>query len=112
MSVNRLSFVLPVPDLAQALAFWRKVLGTKPSFVDGDVWAVFDHNGAHLDLAATDSLVKVPAPMVKVSGLEAACANLGASGYNTSDITTGAHERWAVATTPGGWPLVLYEPLT
>jgi hypothetical protein len=111
MPVEKLTFMLPVPDLDTAVAFWKELLGVGPTFVDGDRWAQFDHGGARLALAGTDRPFDQPGLMVKVSGLEAACDSLRITGCPVSDITTGAHERRSVATEPGGCPLVLYEPL-
>jgi catechol 2,3-dioxygenase-like lactoylglutathione lyase family enzyme len=110
MSVERMSFVLPVPDLAVAVSFWGGVLGIDPTFVDGDRWAQFDHGNVRLALAGTDQVSALPGAMLKVSDLEETCQRLAKDGYQVSDIATGAHERRAVAAGPGGWPIILYAP--
>jgi catechol 2,3-dioxygenase-like lactoylglutathione lyase family enzyme len=111
MAVEKLSFVLPVDDLAVAVAFWKDLLGMDPTFVDGDRWAQFDHGGARLALAGKDRASDSPGVMLKVRGLGAVCDALRGAGSSVSEITTGAHERRAVATEPAGSPVVLYEPL-
>jgi hypothetical protein len=109
--VEKLSIVLPVPDLGAAVAVWKEILGAGPTFVDGDRWAQFDHAGARLALAGTDRLVDEPAVMVKVADLDAACDPLRRAGCTVGEPSTGAHERRAVVTGPGGWPLIVYSPL-
>lgn len=111
MTAQRLSFILPVPDLEAAVGFWSALLGTGPTFVDGDRWAQFDHGGVRLSLAGTDRVSDRPGPMVKVEDLPAVRDRLRDGGVEVSDITTGAHESRAVVTSPGGWPLVLYASL-
>jgi catechol 2,3-dioxygenase-like lactoylglutathione lyase family enzyme len=69
MAVEKLSFVLPVDDLAVAVAFWKDLLGMDPTFVDGDRWAQFDHGGARLALAGKDRASDSPGVMLKVRGL-------------------------------------------
>jgi hypothetical protein len=109
--VEKLSMVLPVPDLAAAVAVWKEVLGVEPTFVDGDRWAQFDHAGARLALAGTDRLADEPGVMVKVKDLDAACERLREAGCTVGEPSTGAHERRASATGPGGWPIIVYSPL-
>ena len=111
MTTQRLSFVLPVPDIGAAVTLWTAVLDREPTFVDGDRWAQFDYDGTRLSLAGTDRTADVPGPMVKVDDLEAMCDRLRRGGCPVSEITSGPHEQRAVATSPGGWPLVLYAPL-
>jgi hypothetical protein len=111
MSVEKLSFVLPVDDLDGAVAFWKDLLGVDPTFVDGDRWAQFDHAGSRLALAGKDRASDSPGVMLKVSGLEALCDALRGGDSSVSEIVTGAHERRSVVTEPGGSPVVLYEPL-
>jgi hypothetical protein len=109
--VEKLSMVLPVPDLAAAVAVWTEVLGTGPTFVDGDRWAQFDHAGARLALAGTDRLADEPGVMLKVEDLGAACEVLRQAGCTLGEPSTGVHERRVVATGPGGWPIIAYAPL-
>jgi catechol 2,3-dioxygenase-like lactoylglutathione lyase family enzyme len=108
---EKLSMVLPVPDLAAAVAVWTEVLGTDPTFVDGDRWAQFDHAGARLALAGTDRTSDQPGVMVKVKDLDDACGRLRKAGCSVGEPSAGAHERRATATGPGGWPIILYSPL-
>lgn len=109
--VEKLSMILPVPDLAAAVAVWKEVLGTEPTFVDGDRWAQFDHAGARLALAGTDRVSDQAGVMVKVKDLDEACSRLRQAGCTVGEASTGAHERRATATGPGGWPIVVYAPL-
>ena len=109
--VEKLSMVLPVPDLAVAVAVWTEVLGIEPTFVDGDRWAQFDHAGARLALAGTDRLADKPGVMVKVKDLDTACEVLRQAGCTLGEPSTGAHERRVAATGPGGWPIIAYSPL-
>ena len=111
MPVEKMSFVLPVDDMAAAVAFWKGLLGADPTFVDGDNWAQFDHAGSRLALAGKDRVADAAGLMVKVPDLDGALDGLRAAGVAVSDVSTGAHERRAVATGPGGEPVVLYEPL-
>ncbi len=110
MTTERLSFVLPVPELGAAVKLWTSVLGVEPTFVDGDRWAQFDHGPTRLSLAGTDRVADVPGPMAKVADLEGTCDRLRSEGWEVSGIQDGPHERRAVVTTVGGWPLVLYAP--
>ena len=109
--VEKISMVLPVPDLAAAVAVWTEVLGSEPTFVDGDRWAQFDHAGARLALAGTDRPADAPGVMVKVSDLDMACEGLRKAGCTVGEPSEGAHERRAAATGPGGWPIIVYSPL-
>jgi predicted enzyme related to lactoylglutathione lyase len=109
--VEKLSFVLPVGDLAAAVRFWAELLGTEPTFVDGDRWAQFDHAGARLALAGEDRAADAPGPLLKVADLDKTCAALRAAGCQVSPVTTGAHERRSVANDPDGWPITLYQSL-
>lgn len=110
MPVEKLSFVLPVDDLEAAVAFWKDLLGTDPTFVDADRWAQFDHASARLALAGKDRATDSPGVMLKVSGLEATCDALRNAGVSVGEIATGAHERRAVASAPDGSAVILYEP--
>ena len=107
---EKISVVLPVPDLAAAVAVWREVLGTDPTFVDGDRWAQFDHASGRLALAGTDRVADEAGVMVKVADLDAACEQLRQAGCAVGEPSLGEHERRAVATGPGGWPIILYSP--
>jgi catechol 2,3-dioxygenase-like lactoylglutathione lyase family enzyme len=110
MAVEKMSFVLPAPSLAAAVAFWTEILGIEPTFVDGDRWAQFDHQGVRLALAGSDRVTDAPGVMLKVGGLEEACETVRGAGRSMSDIELGSHERRAVGTDPAGWPVILYEP--
>jgi hypothetical protein len=110
MTAERLSFVMPVPDLDLAVGFWRDALGVAPTFVDGDCWAQFDYKGVRLALAGADRAADAPGAMIKVSDLETAVAQVAEGGYEVSEIVVGAHERRAVVTGPGDWPVILYAP--
>lgn len=103
-----ISPVFPVADLAGAVAFWSDVLGTEPTFVDGDRWAQFDLDGRRLALAGSDRVSDQPGLMVKVEDLEAARERLLAYGVEVGAIEDGPHERRCAAASPDGWAVVLY----
>ena len=109
--VEKISMVLPVPDLVAAVAVWQQLLGADPTFVDGDRWAQFDYAGSRLALAGTDRLADEPGVMVKVGDFDAACERLRQAGCTVGEPSTGAHERRAAATGPGGWPIIVYSSL-
>lgn len=110
-SVERLGFVLPVDDMSEAVTFLADLLGTQPTFVDGDRWAQFDLGAVRLSLSGTDRVANAPGIMVKVGDLDEACAALAAVGKSAGPIAVGAHERRSVVNGPGGWPVVLYSAL-
>jgi len=111
MSIQRLSFVVPVPDLAAAVEVWRAVLDQDPTFVDGDRWAQFDVQGVRLSLAGTDRVGDEPGIMMKVDDLDETSERLRRAGMDVSEVADGAHERRAVATVPGGWQVIVHAPL-
>jgi catechol 2,3-dioxygenase-like lactoylglutathione lyase family enzyme len=111
MAIESFTTVVPVPDLAEAVAFWTALLGVEPTFVDGDRWAQFDANGRRIALAGTDRFADVPSVMLKSGDLEATRTQLEAMGLQASEIVEGAHERRFTAVTPGGWTIALYGPL-
>lgn len=104
--------VFPVPDLAEAVAFWSAVLGIEPTFVDGDRWAQFDAGGRRLALSGSDRASDAAGVMVKVADLDAAGESLAGLGVEVGPPEQGPHEIRRAATAPGGWSLVLYTPLT
>jgi hypothetical protein len=108
--IESFATVVPVPDLAAGVEFWGALLGVEPTFVDGDRWAQFDAGGRRIALAGSDRFADVPSLMLKASGLEETRERLAAAGVAVSEIEHGAHERRFVATTPGGWPVAVYEP--
>ncbi len=110
-AVERLGFVLPVDDMSEAVTFLADLLGTQPTFVDGDRWAQFDLGAVRLSLAGTDRVANAPGLMLKVRDLDEVCASLAAVGKSAGPIAQGAHERRTVVNGPGGWPLVLYSAL-
>jgi hypothetical protein len=110
MSVENIVPVLPVDDLAQAVAAWSAILGVAPTFVDGDRWAQFDVGGRRLALAGTDRIADVPGIMLKVADVAGARARLVAQGITLAEPQQGAHEIRCSGVAPGGWPIVLYSP--
>jgi hypothetical protein len=110
MEVERVTTVLPVSDLAEAVQTWTAVLGTAPTFVDGDRWAQFDVGGARIALSGTDRVSDDAGVMLKVADLEAARGELAASGLTAGDVETGPHEVRCLVTGPDGVPIVLYAP--
>ncbi|MBS1885881.1 MAG: bleomycin resistance protein [Actinobacteria bacterium] len=103
--------VLPVPNLAEAVAFWTDALGVPPTFVDGDRWAEFRLGDTKLALAGTDRAADEAGVMLKVDDLDTAADALAAREESLGPRAEGAHEVRAVATAPGGHPVVFYEPL-
>src|SRR2546425_4447571 len=110
MAIESFATVLPVPDIAEGVAFWQALLGVAPTFVDGDRWAQFDVGGRRIALSGSDSLADVPSLMLKSSDLEATRDALATFGSVVSEIAQGPHERRFEATTPGGWKIAVYAP--
>lgn len=107
----RTNAVLPVSDWSAAVEGWTALLGTAPTFVDGDRWAQFDVAGTRIALAGSDRLMDRPWIMVKYDDLDAAASRLRGLGFTVGSISVGAHERTCVVTGPDDVPIVLYEPL-
>lgn len=112
MSAQGLSAAFPVADMTAAVAFMSAVLGTEPTFVDGDRWAQFDVAGGRLALSGADRVHDGPAVLVKVSDLDEARARAQALGFQVGYITTGPHERRCVAIGPDGFAAILHSPLS
>jgi catechol 2,3-dioxygenase-like lactoylglutathione lyase family enzyme len=110
MDVERITTVLPVADLAAAVATWTAVLGVEPTFVDGDRWAQFDAAGGRIALAGSDRVSDNAGVMLKVSDLDAARASLSAAGLDVGAVEEGPHELRAAATGPDGVSIVVYAP--
>jgi extradiol dioxygenase family protein len=108
--VKSIASVLPVPDLPTAVRFWSEVLGTEPTFVDGDRWAQFDVAGTRIALAGTDRMSDRPGLMLKVECLTAVERTLEERGVEVSPREQGPHEERILVTAPGELPIVLYEP--
>jgi catechol 2,3-dioxygenase-like lactoylglutathione lyase family enzyme len=104
------STAFPVTDMKAAVAFVTAVLGTEPTFVDGERWAQFDLNGGRLALSGTDREGAGPVAMVKVADLEAALAPLREGGFTVGEVVEGPHEARAQVAGPDGWSAVLYAP--
>ncbi len=110
VSIEGITPVLPVDDLAGAVAIWSAMLGVNPTFVDGAKWAQFDVGGRRIALAGTDRTADLPAVMIKVGDLAAARDAALAQGLATGPLQEGAHEIRCAVTGPGGWPIVFYAP--
>lgn len=110
MSAQGLSAAFPVADMTAAVAFMSAVLGTEPTFVDGDRWAQYDVNGNRIALSGTDREGEGASVMVKVADLEAALAPLRAAGFKVAEPVQGPHEVRAQVVGPDGWAAVLYQP--
>ncbi|HEV2362783.1 MAG TPA: VOC family protein [Caulobacteraceae bacterium] len=108
MEIQSLTTLLPVDDLAAAVAFFEGLFGREPTFVDGDRWAQFDLAGRRLALAGRDRPSVRAGIMVKVDDLEAARRRVGELGFEAGEIEEGPHERRFTAAGPGGWPVVCY----
>lgn len=110
MDIERISLVLPVDDLAAAVAGWAALLGVEPIFVDAGRWAQFDVAGARIALAGTDRVGDGVALMAKVADLAAARAEALRLGYAAGEPEAGPHELRCTLEGPGGTPVVLYSP--
>jgi hypothetical protein len=110
MEIQGITPVLPVDDMAAAVAVWSGVLGVQPTFVDGAAWAQFDVAGKRIALAGTDRTSDKAGVMLKVDDLAAARAAAVGQGLAAGEIREGAHELRCTVTGPGGWPIVLYAP--
>lgn len=110
MDVLGVTPVLPVDDVAKAAEVWAALLGTPPTFVDGDRWAQFDVGGKRIALAGRDRESDEAGVMIKVADLAAARAAALAQGLAVTEPREGPHEVRCVVTAPGGWPVVLYAP--
>lgn len=110
MQVQSMATVLPVEDLDRAVSVWKGLLGTEPTFVDGDRWAQFDFDGRRIALAGTDRTSDQACVMLKVDDVSAARDALAAAGLAPGEIEAGPHELRVTADGPGGWPIVLYTP--
>lgn len=51
MTTHRLSSIVPVAGISVGVRSWALALGREPTFVGGDRWAQFDHEGTRLSLA-------------------------------------------------------------
>jgi hypothetical protein len=102
MAIEKLATVLPVDDLAGAVAAWSKALDAQPTFVDGARWAQFDVAGGRLCLAGADRASDLPGLMLKVADLDAARAALTGAGFAPGAVAQGPHERRFSVPLPGG----------
>ncbi|HEY3796893.1 MAG TPA: hypothetical protein VGL58_00940 [Caulobacteraceae bacterium] len=100
MTIEKLATVLPVDDVAAAVAAWSQALGATPTFVDGERWAQFDVAGGRLCLAGADRASDRPGLMLKVADLDAARAALAA--FSPGAVAQGPHERRFSVDLPGG----------
>jgi len=105
MRIEQLLPVIPVDDMAGAVAAWTVVLGIGPRFVDGDRWAQFDVEGRRLALAGTDRESDQPGVLVKVDDMEEARRRAASAGLEVGPTREGPHELRFTATGPGGWPI-------
>ncbi|MEN3540965.1 VOC family protein [Microbispora sp. ZYX-F-249] len=102
--------VVPCTDLGTAVETWSALLGTTPTFVDGDRWAQFDLPSGRLALAGTDQATTAPSVMVKVPDVEQARERAAALGLTVGEIEQGPHERRCTVHGPNGWDVVFYCP--
>lgn len=102
--------VIPVEDLAAAVAHWEAVLGGPPTFVDGTRWAQFDLGGRRLALAGTDRITDLPALMLKAPDLDAAREFLAQLGATLDPVEVGPHESRFLARGAGPMDIVVYSP--
>lgn len=96
MNARSITAVLPVDDLAAAVAEWTLVLGVEPTFVDGDRWAQFDVGGTRLALAGADRAGERAGALVKVDDIDEQVARLRRAGMRVDDPVEGPHEVRAV----------------
>jgi hypothetical protein len=108
-AAQKLAAVLPVDDLPAAVAWFGAVLGTGPTFVDGDRWAQFDLSGTRLALAGADRTDDRAGIMVKVADVEAARDGLTSAGFDVGPVEQGPHERRCTLRSPDGHAVTLYS---
>jgi hypothetical protein len=110
MTVERVTPVIPVNDLASAVATWSVILGTEPTFVDGDRWAQFDVGASRIALAGADRTTDATGVMIKVDDLAASHGEFTSAGMAPGDMETGAHEVRFFVEGPGA-PATLYSSI-
>lgn len=110
MAAEKLSTVIPVDALEEAVGWWSGVLGVEPTFVDGDRWAQFDLGGTRLSLAGSDRADDRPGVLVKVDDLDATRTALVAAGHVVGAIEAGPHERRCTVEGGDGVSVTLYAP--
>ena len=87
MGVEKVTPVVPVNNMAAAVAAWSAALGTEPTFVDGDRWAQFDVGGSRIALAGTDRASDDPGLMIKVDDAAATRDSYAAAGADVGELT-------------------------
>ena len=106
--------IVPVDDVAAAVAHYTGELGLRVRFQDGDRWAELELNGPSLALAGPG---EQPAGTeialgLKVTDLDAALARLSKQGGTVlTEAHDGAHERRGCVRDRFGTVLALYAPL-
>jgi hypothetical protein len=108
MAVERVTPVIPVDDLASAVATWSIILGTEPTLVDGDRWAQFDVGTSRIALAGADRTTDTTGVMIKVDDLNANHSALATAGLTPGELEIGAHEIRFIVEGPGA-PVTLYS---
>ena len=111
MAIKRVSTVVGAVNLAGSVAFWKTVLGTDPTFVDGERWAQFDIGPVRLSLGAGSENPGGAAVMVSVDDLDGFCADLRSAGIDPGPETTGPHERRVTFRGPAGETVIAYAAL-
>ncbi len=109
MAALSITTVVPVADVATAVAEWSTLLGAEPTFVDGDRWAQFDVGGTRLALAGTDRPGDAVGVMVKVNDMATHVGDLRGAGFEVEDPTQGAHEMRSRITHADGSQTMLYS---
>ncbi|MEM9608579.1 MAG: VOC family protein [Actinomycetota bacterium] len=109
MSADKLAAVVPVDDLAAAVAWWEDLLGVEPTFVDGDRWAQFDLGGTRLALAGADRTDDRPGVLVKVPDVDARRGELLAAGVTVGELEVGPHETRCTVDGAGPVSVTLYS---
>ncbi|HVN83320.1 MAG TPA: VOC family protein [Candidatus Binatia bacterium] len=105
---------LVAADLAAAVKFYGGTLGLPLQFRDGDRWVQFQAGEVSFALASEaegmGAPVGVPVPVFEVADLDAARAELAASGHRTGDVRDmGKHGRTATVVDPNSAHLVLFQ---
>ena len=106
--IQNIAPVFPVDNVTDAVATWSAILGTGPTFVDGDRWAQYDVNGRRVALAGTDRVSDTAGLMIKVSDLQATSERLANAGVGLGPIQEGPHEQRRLLQVSGGWAIVIY----
>jgi predicted enzyme related to lactoylglutathione lyase len=98
------SILIPVRDVAAAVAFYRDSVGLVLKFQDGDRYAAFEFGSLTLALlGAEERIVDVTTLSFRVDDIrKAEVRTIAGGGHLVAAIERGPHESRCVLDTPGG----------